>query len=146
MFERVTGAIERRPAAALIVSIAALAASLSGVAVATIPSSDGVIHACYSKKTGEVVLVDTKSDEFDCEKRWDGFTWVAEPTKLTSPDGKFTVEASNAGVTMSGFGNTVTVSPAKVTVKGSQVAVEASGVLDLKGSAVRINGVPQSGD
>ena len=33
-----------------------------------------------------------------------------------------------------------------MTVKGTQVAVEASGVLDLKGSAVRINGVPQSGD
>jgi hypothetical protein len=121
------------------VALGALVVSLSGVAVATIPAKDGDVHACYSKETGEVVLVESKDDKFDCERNWDGFTWDAEPTKLVSPNGKFTAAVTDQSAKLSGQGQSVTLTPNKVTISGTRIDISASGVVDIEGAQVNVN-------
>jgi hypothetical protein len=50
----------RRPSAALIVAMLALVVALGGVAIASIPSSDGTIHGCYNGQ-GQLRVIDTES-------------------------------------------------------------------------------------
>jgi hypothetical protein len=47
----------RKPSPALVVSLIALVAAVSGLAVAAVPDSSGRIAACYSKKSGKVRLL-----------------------------------------------------------------------------------------
>jgi hypothetical protein len=47
----------RKPSPALVVSLIALVAAVSGLAIAAVPDSRGRIAACYSKKTGSVRLL-----------------------------------------------------------------------------------------
>src|SRR5215207_8913953 len=78
----------RRPSPAFVLAFLALLVSLSGVGYAAIPAKDGDVHLCYSKTTGEVTVVDTQRDNFDCEKSWVGFTFDTKPTRLVSPNGE----------------------------------------------------------
>lgn len=47
-----------RPSPALAVATIALVTALGGVAVATIPGGDGVIHSCYANDTGAMRVID----------------------------------------------------------------------------------------
>lgn len=137
----------RRPSPALVVATVALIASLGGAAFATIPAKDGDVHACYSKSTGEIELVDTQRDSFDCERNWRGLTIDTEPTKLVSPNGQFRVDVTNTGIALKGPSALVKLTPAKVLVDSDGVIdVKAAGIVDVDGSLVRINGTPQSGN
>ena len=145
----------RRPSPALVVAFLALLASLSGVAFATIPARDGDIHACYSKKTGAVDLVNTQTDSFGCPHNWRGLIIDTTPTSLTSPDGRFTIEVSNTGARMSGPNTSVELTAGDVNINGRKVSVAsdtsvemraseisetASAAIDLAASSVKANG------
>jgi ferric-dicitrate binding protein FerR (iron transport regulator) len=127
----------RRPSPALIVAFLALVVSVSGAAFATIPAKDGDIHVCYSKKTGDVQLVNTQRDSFDCEKNWRGFIIDSDPTSLTSPDGRFKVEATNTGARLSGPDGSVEVGNGQVKVNGKKVTVAAETSFDVSASLIR---------
>lgn len=130
----------RRPSPALIVASLALIASLSGAAIAAIPARDGDVHACYSRSTGAVELVNTQSDHFGCPHNWRGFVWDTEPTQLVSPNGDYRVSVTDTGVRMSSPGGGVDLTANKITVHGTaNVEVKAAGRLDLRGSQVQIN-------
>src|SRR5436853_6987594 len=94
--------LRRRSSPALVVAFLALLVSASGVAFGTIPARDGDIHACYSKKTGDVEFVNTQKDQFACQQNWRGLVIDTTPTSLTSPDGRFKIEVSNSGARMAG--------------------------------------------
>ena len=53
MFRTVFGRF--RPSPAMVVAIAALVVTLGGVAYATIPDSNGVIHGCYNSGTSRIM-------------------------------------------------------------------------------------------
>jgi hypothetical protein len=129
-----------RPSPALVIAFVALVASLSGVAMATIPAKDGDIHACYSTKTGQIELINTQKDAFDCERNWKGLVIDTSPTQLVSPNGMFTVEATNSGARMTGPGGTVEVSQSQITISSpSKVEVKSAGVVSIRGSQVQNN-------
>ena len=128
----------RRPSPALVVAFLALVASLSGVALAAIPAKDGDVHACYSKATGAIELVNTQSDKFDCEHNWRGFVWDTKPTELVSPNGDYKVSVTNDGAKITGPAGGVELNAVKVTVRGNtDVDVKAGGRLTLRGADVR---------
>ena len=135
-----------RPSPALLVALAALVASLSGVAVATIPARDGDVHTCYNRSTGEIKLVDTQSDRFRCPRGWRGFTYDTDPTRIESPNGAFRANVTNSTAVVQGPTGKVEVTASTVRVQGARVEIQASAILDLNGTQVRINGTPQSGD
>jgi hypothetical protein len=116
MLRRTLAAVERHPAAALVVSIVALAVSLTGAAVATIPANDGDVHACYSKRTGEIELVNTQADRFACERNWNGFRFDTTPTKLVSPNGDYSVVVTNTGVSMAAPSGEVRLTADKISI------------------------------
>jgi hypothetical protein len=145
----------RRPSPALIVAFLALLVSVSGVAFGTIPARDGDIHACYSKKTGDVGLVNTQKDQFGCPHNWRGLIIDTTPTSLTSPDGRFTIDVSNTGARMSGPNTSVELTASDVNINGRKVSVAsdtslemraseisetASATIDLAASSVKANG------
>ncbi len=123
MLRRILAAVERHPAAALIVSIASLAVSLTGAAIATIPARDGDVHACYSKGTGEIQLINTQADRFACERNWAGFRFDTTPTELVSPNGDYSVQVTNRGVSMTAPSGEVRLSANKISI----AAVQQSG-------------------
>jgi hypothetical protein len=127
----------RRPSPALIVAFLALVVSLTGVAFGTIPAKDGDIHACYSKKTGDIQLVNTQKDSFDCEKNWKGLIIDTEPTSLTSPDGRFKVEATNTGARLSGPDTSVELANGQVKINGKKVTVTSDTSFDVTASSIR---------
>jgi hypothetical protein len=130
--------LRRRPSPALVVACLALMASLSGAALAAIPAKDGDVHACYSRSTGAIQLVNTQSDNFDCEHNWRGLIWDTKPTELVSPNGDYRVSVTNDGVRMTSPGGGVELTANKVTVRGtSDVDVKAAGKLTLKGADVQ---------
>jgi hypothetical protein len=51
-----------RPTPAMGIALAALVVALGGVAFATIPDSNGTVHACYQKRSGDLRVVES-SDE-----------------------------------------------------------------------------------
>jgi hypothetical protein len=136
----------RRPSPALLVALAALVVSLSGAAVAAIPARDGDVHICYSQTTGKVRAIDTQRDSFDCPRNWDGFTIDSEPTQLVSPNGNFRAVVSNTSARVFGPTGEVEITPSRINVDAAVIEIDGSGVLDLRGGQVRINGIPQTGD
>ena len=123
MLRRILAAVERHPAAALIVSIASLAVSLTGAAIATIPAKDGDVHACYSKGSGEIKVINTQADRFACERNWAGFRFDTTPTELVSPNGDYGVQVTNRGVSMTAPSGEVRLSANKISI----AAVQRSG-------------------
>jgi hypothetical protein len=129
-----------RPSPALALAFVALVASVSGVAMAAIPAKDGDVHACYSPTTGAIELVNTQKDNFDCQKSWKGLIIDSTPTHLVSPNGQFTVEATNSGARMTGPGGSVEINSAQVTISGpSKVEIKSAGVVQIRGTQIRDN-------
>jgi len=112
---------------ALLFAVTVAIAVTAGFAYATVPDANGVIHACYrvDKKgeddKGQVRIVDSARD---CKKNEQHITWNQRgpqgetgPTgppgggtaSLTSPNGLFKIEITNAGVVISGPGGTIHV-------------------------------------
>jgi BclA C-terminal domain len=72
----------RRGVAAAVVVVAV---AVGGIAYASIPGPDGVIHGCYRKTTGELIVVDSGKV---CEEGWKSLNWSQTgPTGLTGPKG-----------------------------------------------------------
>ncbi len=72
-----------------VVAIAAVSALLvvGGVAYATIPDSNGVIHSCYTTKGGSLRVIDTGAGE-SCNLKESPLDWNAQgPTGPTGPAG-----------------------------------------------------------
>jgi hypothetical protein len=129
-----------RPSPALVLAFLALVVSVTGAAYAAIPANDGDIHACYSKATGAIELVDTQKDKFACEKNWKGLVIDTEPTQLVSPDGKFVVEATNSGARLKGAGSLVEISPSQITITSpTKIDVKSAGVVSIRGSQIQEN-------
>ena len=128
----------RRPSAALVVSIVALIVALGGGALAAIPDPSGDVHFCYSKKTGNVQVINANTDTVDCQKGWKNFNIDASPTVLQSPNGEFSVKVTDTGITLGGDGATVVMQrdgQVKVT-SPSDVTIKASGQINLQASRV----------
>jgi hypothetical protein len=64
-----------RPSPAMAVALAALGIALGGVAFATIPDSNGTIHACYEKKSGHLRVVESAAD---CRAKETAISWNQE--------------------------------------------------------------------
>jgi hypothetical protein len=74
----------RRGVAAAFVVVVAVA--LGGIAYASIPDANGVIHGCYRKTTGELIVIDSGGK--GCEEGWKPLNWSQTgPTGLTGPTG-----------------------------------------------------------
>jgi hypothetical protein len=129
--------MSRRPSPTLIVAFLALLVSASGVAFGTIPARDGDIHVCYSKKTGNVDFVNTQKDAFDCQQNWRGLIIDTSPTTLTSPDGRFTVEATNTGARLSGPDGSVEVGNGQVKINGKKVVVASDTSFEVNATSIR---------
>src|SRR6478672_1249530 len=130
----------RRPSPALIVAFLALLVSLSGVAFGTIPARDGDIHACYSKKTGDVEFVNTQRDQFGCPQNWRGLIIDTTPTSLTSPDGRFKVEATNSGARLTGPDGSVEVASGEVKINGRKVTTASATSVETNANSIRETG------
>jgi hypothetical protein len=127
----------RRPSPTLIVAFLALLVSASGVAFGTIPARDGDVHVCYSKKTGDVQFVNTQKDQFACEQNWRGLIIDTDPTSLTSPDGRFKVEATNTGARLSGPDGSVEVVSGQVKVNGKKVTIASDTSFEVNATSIR---------
>ena len=78
--KRVLG--RRGVAAAVVVVVAAV---VGGIAYASIPDANGVIHGCYRKTTGELIVA---TSDKGCEEGWKPLDWSQSgPTGLTGPTG-----------------------------------------------------------
>jgi hypothetical protein len=74
----------RRGVAAAVVVVAAIA--VGGIAYASIPDANGVIHGCYRKTTGELIVIDSGGK--GCEEGWKPLNWSQTgPTGLTGLTG-----------------------------------------------------------
>ncbi len=67
-------ALARRPSPGTVLGALALIVALGGASIAAIPGRDGVMNACYSKKTGAVRLVD-KAKKQKCRKGERATSW-----------------------------------------------------------------------
>jgi hypothetical protein len=142
----------RRPSAALVVAFLALLLSLGGVSFAAIPARDGDIHACYSKKTGAIELIDTQRDRFSCERNWNGIAIDTTPARLlppnvtfnprttqsvveaaptgprlASPNGKFSIEVENDGIKLVGPNAVLTLGESSVDIAGNTAVTVTGG-------------------
>lgn len=70
----------RKPVAVVAIAAAALLV-LAGVAYATIPDGDGVIHGCYGTSSGSLRVIDSTAGEA-CNKKETAINW-----NQTGPDG-----------------------------------------------------------
>jgi Collagen triple helix repeat (20 copies) len=80
----------RRGVAVAFVVLAAIA--VGGIAYASIPDSKGVIHGCYRKTTGQLIVIDSSGK--GCEEGWTPLNWsqtgptgAKGPTGATGPTG-----------------------------------------------------------
>jgi hypothetical protein len=61
-----------RPSPSMAVALAALVLAAGGVAFATIPDSDGTIHGCYGKSSGNLRVVESAND---CRNNETALNW-----------------------------------------------------------------------
>src|SRR5919108_323143 len=54
--------LRHRPSPATAIALAALIIAIGGVAYATIPDSEGVIHGCFNKQSGNLRVVESSSE------------------------------------------------------------------------------------
>jgi hypothetical protein len=70
----------------LLVLAVVFGVAVGGIAYASIPDSKGVIHGCYRKTTGQLIVID--SDGKGCEEGWKPLNWSQTgATGLTGPTG-----------------------------------------------------------
>jgi hypothetical protein len=100
------------PSPAIAVAVVAVVIALGGVAWASIPDGNGVIHGCYNTLHGALRLVDTAKKGQGCNKNETAISWSqtgpqgpqgpAGPAQaadgLVNPDGTFQILAEDAGV------------------------------------------------
>jgi hypothetical protein len=73
-----------RGVAAAFVFLSAIA--IAGIAYASIPDANGVIHGCYRKTTGNLIVIDSGGK--GCEEGWKPVDWnQAGPTGPSGPTG-----------------------------------------------------------
>ncbi len=71
---KVTTRISRfRPSRTTAVAVAALVVATGGIAFATIPASDGVIHACFLKSGGTLRVIDSATGK--CKSTEQSLSW-----------------------------------------------------------------------
>ena len=70
-------------------SVVVVAIAIGGIAYASIPHASGVIHGCYRKTTGELIVIDSGGK--GCEDGWKPLNWSqtgqAGPTGPSGPTG-----------------------------------------------------------
>jgi hypothetical protein len=91
-----------RPSPALAVAIAALIVALSGVAYATIPSSSGLIHGCYSKLTGALRVINAPTQA--CASYQVPISW--DQTGQQGPPGSTSTDVVTSDESIGGPGGT----------------------------------------
>jgi len=76
----------------LVALIVGVGAAVGGIAYASIPDSNGVIHGCYRPTSGQLIVI--KSNGKGCETGWTPLNWnqtgvtgPTGPTGLTGPTG-----------------------------------------------------------
>jgi collagen triple helix repeat protein len=115
----------RRGVAAAVVVVAAVVAG--GIAYASIPDANGVIHGCYRPTTGQLIVI--KSDGKGCETGWTPLNWSQTgPTGLAGPTGP-------TGVT-GATGPTGTTGPAGTTGPTGPTGTLSSAYVDGVVSAI----------
>jgi hypothetical protein len=67
--------LRRRPSPATVIALTALVVALGGVAYATIPDSNGTIHACYRKGSGNLRVVESATE---CHSSESALAWNQE--------------------------------------------------------------------
>ena len=65
-------------------------------------------------------VVDTQSDDFDCEKKWAGFVLDTKPTSMQSPDGRFKIAVTNSGVQLTGPSASVNLGDEALTIDAAK--------------------------
>lgn len=120
-----------RPSPALVVAIVALVAAVGGFAVASIPSGNGTIHACYQKENGQLRVIDKDANQ-SCRPSEVALTFnqkgPAGPTGPAGPKGA-TGPAGPTGPSGTGGGGATTLKasrPGEVTTS-SETYVEFDG-------------------
>jgi hypothetical protein len=109
-----------RPSPGTIFGLAALVVALGGAAIAAIPDSRGIIHACYHEANGKVRIVESSAE---CRKQERALDWNQQgPAGPPGPPGSSGAAAfdeetsevstsSNTPVALGGPSVTVTVPP-----------------------------------
>jgi collagen triple helix repeat protein len=73
----------------LVALVVGVGVAVGGIAYASIPDSNGVIHGCYRPTSGQLIVI--KSNGKGCEKGWTPLNWnqtgVTGPTGLNGPKG-----------------------------------------------------------
>src|SRR5262249_8841704 len=70
----------------LLALVVGVGVAVGGIAYASIPDANGVIHGCYRPTTGELIVI--KSDGKGCETGWTPLNWSQTgPTGLAGPTG-----------------------------------------------------------
>jgi hypothetical protein len=81
---------------------AVLVAVTGGVAYATIPAADGVIHGCYSNRDGKLRVVDTEAGQ-GCVDRETALDWNQQgPPGPPGPSDTYFVGNQSASLTVGG--------------------------------------------
>jgi hypothetical protein len=69
-----------------IIAVVVVGAAAGGIAYASIPDSKGVIHGCYRKTSGQLIVIDSSGK--GCEEGWTPLTWSQTgPTGARGPTG-----------------------------------------------------------
>jgi hypothetical protein len=88
------------PSPSLLVALAALVVASAGAAAAAIPDARGVIHGCYSEKSGQLRVVDVRAGEA-CDKKELPLDWnqrgPAGPPGPPGPSGVTNLVVGDAG-------------------------------------------------
>ena len=125
----VTGALASRGGIAAVAGLAGLTIGIAGVAVASIPDANGVIHGCYLKKTGALRVIDTTKRH--CTRDENRIRWNARGPQ--GPSGVVAIMNFNPGETdinplaTPAFAGT----PATVTVTNRRTTALVTGTLDF---------------
>jgi Collagen triple helix repeat (20 copies) len=70
----------------LLAVVAGVGVAVGGIAYASIPDSKGVIHGCYRKTTGQLIVIDSGGK--GCEEGWTPLNWSQTgPTGAKGPTG-----------------------------------------------------------
>lgn len=136
-----------RPSPALVVAILALVVALGGVAYATIPDGNGVIHGCYDR-SGSLKLIDTGAGQ-SCPKGYTALSWnQSGPQGPAGANGvtHVVVRASAAIILLAntGFDVTANCNPGEIATGGGEHSLGQGnpGLVSIFRSQPTLNGAP----
>jgi len=123
------GALSSRGGIAVVAGLAGLTLGLGGMAVASIPDANGVIHACYLKKTGALRVIDRPSHH--CHQDENRLKWnvrgPAEPSGVVAIANFYPGETDANTTDTPAFAGT----PATVTVTNRRTTALVTATLDF---------------